>query len=89
MLFANTRALGNDDLLRYAEEVGLDTDSFKACFEERRFKDKVEADLQAARAAGITGTPAFVVNGVMLSGARPPEAFYEVIDAELERLGSS
>ncbi len=48
----------------------------------------MDSDFQAARAAGITGTPAFVVNGVLLSGARPPADFYRIIDAELARIAS-
>ena len=84
-LFQNNRALAKEDLLRYAGETGLDAQRFQACFDERRFKDKVEADLQAAREVGISGTPAFVVNGVLLSGAQPPEEFYQVIDAALAK----
>jgi predicted DsbA family dithiol-disulfide isomerase len=88
-LFENNRALGKQDLLRYASDAGLDAARFQACFDERRFKDKVEADLQAARAAGISSTPAFVVNGILLSGAQPAEAFYKVIDQELARPAES
>ena len=88
-LFQNNRALGKEDLLRYATEAGLDATRFQACFDERRFKDKVEADLQAARAVGISGTPAFVVNGILLSGAQPAEEFYKVIDQELARPAAS
>lgn len=84
-LFQNNKALGKEDLLRYATDAGLDATRFQACFDERRFKDKVEADLQAARAVGISGTPAFVVNGILLSGAQPAEEFYKVIDQELAR----
>ena len=82
-LFQNNRALGKEALIRYAGEAGLDAARFQACFEERRFKDKVEADLQAARAVGISGTPAFVVNGILLSGAQPAEQFFRVIDQQL------
>jgi protein-disulfide isomerase len=32
----------------------------------------------------VTGTPAFFINGVMLSGAQPFEEFKKVIDAELQ-----
>jgi len=84
-LFQNNKALGKEDLLRYATDAGLDAARFQTCFDERRFKDKVEADLQAARAVGISGTPAFVVNGILLSGAQPAEEFYKVIDQELAR----
>jgi predicted DsbA family dithiol-disulfide isomerase len=65
--------------------VGLDAPRFQGCLDERRFKDKVESDLQAARKIGISGTPAFVVNGVLLSGAQPADEFYQVIDAELAK----
>ena len=82
-LFQNNRALGKEDLLRYAGETGLDAARFQACVDERRFKDKVESDLRAARAVGISGTPAFVVNGILLSGAQPAEQFYKVIDQQL------
>jgi protein-disulfide isomerase len=88
-LFANNRALERDDLIRYAGELGRDEEAFSQCFDDGRFRDKVNADLAAAQKIGITGTPAFVVNGVLLSGARPAEDFYRVIEAELERLGTT
>ena len=87
-LFANNRALEKDDLIRYASEVGLDGARFAECVDGRTFQAKVDADLRAAQTAGISGTPAFVVNGVLLTGARPPADFYRIIDAELQRIAS-
>jgi len=84
-LFQNNRALAPEDLQRYAAEVGLDPKAFEACIADAKTKAKVDADLGAARAAGITGTPAFVVNGRMLSGAQPAQNFFEVIDEELAK----
>jgi protein-disulfide isomerase len=46
----------------------------------------VERDLQAGQAYGVSGTPAFFVNGRPLVGAQPFEAFAQVIDDELQRL---
>jgi protein-disulfide isomerase len=43
----------------------------------------VQKDLAAGQQAGVGGTPAFFVNGVLLSGAQPEEAFRRVIDLEL------
>jgi protein-disulfide isomerase len=43
----------------------------------------VNTDATAARAAGLTGTPAFFVNGILISGARPIEDFTRWIDQEL------
>ena len=42
------------------------------------------ADMAAGSKAGVTGTPAFFINGVMLSGAQPEDAFNQIIDQELE-----
>jgi len=49
----------------------------------RKFKDDVDADVRAADAVGVDGTPAFLINGRMLSGAQPIEAFKRLIDEEL------
>jgi len=89
LLFENSRQLSDEDLLRYAGEVGLDSDKFQACYDEKRFAQQVSDDVAAARAVGANGTPAFFVNGVLLSGAKPPADFFRVIDAELQRLGRS
>ncbi len=72
------------DLVAYGEAVGLDKEKFEACVKERRYQAKVEADSLAGREAGVSGTPAFFVNGIMLSGAKPVEAFVEVIERELK-----
>jgi len=85
LLFANTKALSDEDLKRYAEELNLDVAAWELCIGEGKFADKVEADVTAGQAVGITGTPAFIVNGVMLSGAKPVEEFVPLIESELER----
>ena len=87
MLFANPRALEDEDLLRYAEELGLETERFEQCVAAGEYRGQVEAETSEARSMGITGTPAFLINGRLLSGARPAEDFYRVIDTELARLG--
>lgn len=85
VLFANNRALEDEDLRGNAETVGLDVDAFLQCMTEERYAVKVEADLEAGRAVGLSGTPAFFVNGLLLSGARPVEDFVRLIDLELGR----
>ena len=46
-------------------------------------KEKVQADSNDAGSYGVSGTPSFFVNGKLLVGAQPYEAFQQVIDAEL------
>jgi protein-disulfide isomerase len=82
-LFSNAKALEDSDLEQRAQEVGLDLGRFKACRAEGRARAIVERDVADARAAGITGTPSFFVNGRMLGGAQPLEKFVELIEAEL------
>jgi len=68
-----------------AAGLGLDAGDFRACLESEKHADAVDNDLAEAQSLGLTGTPAFLINGVVLSGAVPFDAFREVIDAELER----
>ena len=44
----------------------------------------VKEDMKEGTEAGVSGTPAFFVNGISISGAQPFEVFKAVIDAELE-----
>ena len=83
-LFANPSKLADADLKQHAAGLGLDTSKFNACFDSHKYKAQVEADMQAGEEAGVNGTPAFFVNGRMLSGAQPFEQFKRLIDEELE-----
>jgi len=84
-LFANQGALDIADLKTHAKTLGLDAAKFDACLDGGKMKEKVDADMVAARAVGVNGTPAFFINGIMLSGAQPYEKFKEIIDSELSR----
>jgi protein-disulfide isomerase len=64
----------------YAAEIGLDRDSFAACLENHDFEATVEADMQEAMTVGITGTPAFLINGHLVPGALPYEAFEQAVE---------
>ena len=83
IMFENQDAISVDDLKAYAEEIGLDTEVFNECLDSDEKADAVTADMDAGSEAGVSGTPAFFINGIMLVGAQPLEAFQEIIDAEL------
>jgi protein-disulfide isomerase len=72
-----------------AGKLGLDSVAFDRCIEEQRFKDYVENDAKAGEAAGVTGTPAFFVNGIPMKGARDVADLSRVIDGELTRLAAA
>jgi protein-disulfide isomerase len=82
-LFASPSRLNEPDLKQHAAELGLDAPRFNACVESHKYKAQVELDMRAGEEAGVNGTPAFFINGRMISGAQPFEAFKQIIDEEL------
>ena len=85
-LFANQQKLTPDDLKQYAKDLGLDPAKFEADMASAAIKQKISADMQEVNAIGITGTPAFLINGHYLSGNQPFDGFARVINAELTKL---
>lgn len=87
LLFEKQEAIPTMNYAEHAQALGLDTTTFQACLEDKRSQETVERNYADGVKAGVSGTPAFFINGRLLSGAQPLEAFKAVIDDELERLG--
>jgi protein-disulfide isomerase len=88
LLWANTSRLQVADLKAHAATLGLDGARFGQCLDSGRHAGLVEADLQAGQGYGVSGTPAFFVNGRPLVGAQPFDTFVQVIDDELQRVAA-
>jgi len=86
-LFAAGGRLDEVDLKRYAIDLGLDSATFYECLDSGRKAAGIAASVDAGQDLGISGTPAFYINGRLLTGAVPFERFVEVIDEELSRSG--
>ena len=84
-IFDNPRKLEQDNLKQFAVDLELDTDAFNACLDEGEFRKDVVRDHEEGTQAGVTGTPAFFINGRFISGAQPFEAFEKIIEDELAR----
>ena len=84
--FKNQSALSADSYTKWATEAGVkDLAAFKAGLDSHKWADKVDADLNAGKSAGVQGTPAFFVNGIFINGAQPFDNFKKTIDAELAK----
>ena len=84
-LYAHSPKFSVDDLKNYAKETGMDTGNFESCLTSGKFKPAVQKDLSEGAELGLSGTPAFFINGRELTGAQPIEAFVAIIDDELAR----
>jgi protein-disulfide isomerase len=85
VLFANMAPLAFSAarLKRYAGDLRLNEKTFAACLDSKTFAERVEAETLIGRALGATGTPAFLINGQLLLGAYPFEAFQQGLDRML------
>src|SRR5688572_8373205 len=101
-LFANV--LGEDAgsftdrrLQAIAEKAGLNMDEFNSCYSSGKYEDRVQQDLEDGQAAGINGTPGFLVtytvNGEtktkLIEGAQPFSTFQQELEAILNEIGAS
>ncbi|HYH98332.1 DsbA family protein [Hyalangium sp.] len=84
-LFENAKALDDADLEKYAQEIGLDVARWKKDLTLPKFQQAIDRDQALAGQLGANGTPAFFINGRLLSGAQPINNFKTIIDEELTK----
>ena len=77
---SSTVQFTNEDIKKWAKEIGYDIGS---CIDSVKYKDEIQKDIADGGSGGVSGTPAFFVNGQLVSGAQPYSAFKQIIDAEL------
>ncbi|MBI4639711.1 MAG: thioredoxin domain-containing protein [Candidatus Tectomicrobia bacterium] len=84
-LFAHQNALEVPQLKAHAKAVGLDSLAFDQCLDSGKYASKLARDLVEGQRVGVSGTPAFYINGRKLIGSQPLERFKEIIDQELNQ----
>ncbi|HSA58321.1 MAG TPA: thioredoxin domain-containing protein [bacterium] len=87
LLFANQQDLSEPNLIKLAQQAGLNVPKFTKAMKSTQFDKQIQDDTNFAMKNGASGTPAFFINGVSLKGAKPIAAFQEVIDKILEMKG--
>ncbi len=83
LLFENQRALGEADLVRYAGQIqGVNASQVSAALRDHRHRARVQEDMNAVQSSGMRiGTPSFLINGELVSGAQPFPRFQTAIEA--------
>jgi protein-disulfide isomerase len=84
-LFSHQDKLEDVDLKKAAADLGLDAAKFDQCLESGRHRAQWQKAAADGERYGVSSTPAFFVNGRLMVGAQPYEAFARVIDEELAR----
>ena len=84
-IFQNQAAMSDASYKQWAKDLGLNAQQFNDCVDNRKYKSEVEKDYQDGQSAGVSGTPAFFVNGIKISGAQPFASFKTIIDQELAK----
>jgi Na+/H+ antiporter NhaA len=69
LLIEHQGDLNPRNLMQYAEELGLDVDSFTEDLKTHRWSERVAADVESADVSEVAGTPSFFVNGQRQVGA--------------------
>ncbi len=85
-LFENQPRLGQALYKDLASQLGLDMNQFEDCVSSRKYKDKVEQDLQQGIASGVKGTPGNFINGQLIPGAVTYENLKSSIDQVLSEI---
>lgn len=85
LLFANQNALGPDALKKYASEVGLDVSTFETCLSGSEATDRLHADVEAGKRAGVRSTPTFFLNGRKIEGNLSFQDWLYALAVELDK----
>jgi len=86
-MFADQKALAIPQLKEKAKSLGMDEAAFTTCLDSNRFAGRIQEDVRDGMTVGVTGTPAFFVNGRPISGAVEYEEIAKIVDEELAAAG--
>jgi protein-disulfide isomerase len=87
LIFAGQQNMKRDSLLAEARSLKLDMARFTTDLDSDELKQQVALDRRDGLGLGVSGTPAFFINGKPFSGAMPLDQFQTVINNELANLG--
>lgn len=82
-LFSNRAANISKTVETFSELLDLNQSDFEACLTDGKYRQLVIENQASAQELGISGTPTFVVNGVLLRGNQPYENFQIAIENAL------
>jgi len=83
LLLAHQDSLDHAHLRSFADQLGLEPDAWQACMDDPAWATRIEQDVALGRAKGVTSTPTFFVNGLMVVGAMDRRRFLAMVEREI------
>ncbi len=87
LMFKNQDELGIENYKKWARTLGVSAVKFDDCLDSGKYAKDVQSDFVYGSQLGVSDTPAFFINGKLISGAQPFDVFKQIIDAELASSG--
>jgi protein-disulfide isomerase len=75
----NEGVYSNSDLINLAKQIGADTEKFKSCLAAEKYLTQIQKDFSDGELLGVKGTPAWFINGHMISGDVPGATWEKII----------
>jgi protein-disulfide isomerase len=86
LLFARQHALAREDLIRYASDLGLDAEQFKAALGDGRHRARIEQDVSSGTRSGVQGTPTLFIAGEVYDGSYTPQELERALLSQTDAL---
>lgn len=77
----NSGKLTTAYFVKVAQSIGLDTKAFQKDLTSKTNQQAVQKDFDEGQSIGVSGTPAFIINGRPVMGAQPIAVFEAAIEA--------
>lgn len=71
---------GENFLKKIAKDLGVDMTKLATDLKSKKVEERIKADMEEAQKFGFQGTPGFLLNGIPVKGAYPPDHFDKIID---------
>lgn len=82
-IYENQSGLSEDVLVSLSTRIGADETAFFDCLSSGKYSEQVSSTGAYGRSIGISGTPGFLINGELVSGAQPYSVFEQVINSKI------
>jgi formate-nitrite transporter family protein len=88
LLYQHQQALKDEDLGRYAEDLGLDAERVKTELRQGTYRERVRQNFMSGVRSGVNGTPTFFINGVRHDGSYDLSTLLGAIERAGQAAGS-